>query len=196
MEKRNETGIKTANRKLIVFNMLSLDGLFSGTNGELDWHHVDEEFNEFAVAQLHSIDILLFGRKTYQLMANYWPTTGAVTDDPIVAGLMNGLPKIIFSKTLNNAEWNNTKLVKDNIEEEIHKLKAQTGKDMIILGSGSIVSALAKTDLIDEYRIIVNPVVLGEGIPLFNQTGRLKLELINTKVFKSGNILLYYKPIK
>ena len=129
-------------------------------------------------------------------MANYWQTSGAVTDDPIVAGLMNSKPKIVFSKTLKNAEWNNTKLVKDNIDEEILKLKGQKGKDIIILGSGSIVSALAKKGLIDEYRIMINPVILGAGNPLFNQTGRLNLELINTKVFRSGNILLYYKPGK
>ena len=184
MEKRNET----TRRKLIVFNMLSLDGFFAGTKGELDWHHVDEEFNEFAIAQLHSMDILLFGRKTYELMASYWTTMGALTDDPIVAGLMNTFPKIVFSKTLNNAEWNNTKLVKGNIEEETLSLKAQPGKDIIVLGSGSIVSALAEKGLIDEYRIMINPVVLGEGKPLFNQTGRLDLELINTKVFKSGNV--------
>ena len=101
-------------RKVILFNMVTLDGFFEGPNREINWHHVDEEFNEFAIDQLDSADGLLFGRVTYEMMASYWPTPAARTNDPIVAGKMNALPKFVFSRTLKKAEWNNTKLVKEN----------------------------------------------------------------------------------
>jgi dihydrofolate reductase len=184
-------------RKVFVFNLVTLDGYFEGLNREIDWHNVDAEFNEHAVDMLNSVDMVIFGRVTYELMANYWPTPDAIKNDPIVAGKMNSLSKIVFSRTLKKAEWNNTRLVKDNIEEEIKNMKKQQGKDMVILGSGSIVSKLAPLGLIDEYRIMVNPVVLGSGMSLFKGIkDRLNLKLIKTKTFKSGNVLLYYEPIK
>ena len=118
-------------------------------------------------------------------------------DDPIVAAKMNSLPKIVFSRTLGKAAWNNTRLVKDSIAEEIENLKRQSGKDVALLGSGTILTELAQRGLIDEYRIMVNPVVLGEGTPLFKGIkDRLKLRLIKTRTFKSGNVLLYYEPIQ
>ncbi|MBI3660338.1 dihydrofolate reductase [Candidatus Acetothermia bacterium] len=184
-------------RKVIVFMLTTLDGFFAGPNGELGWHNVDEEFNEFAIDQLNSVDTLLFGRVTYQLMASYWPTPAATTDDPIIAEIMNTMPKIVFSKTLGKVEWNNTRLVKDNIAEEISKLKQQSGKDMIIFGSSDLASTLTKLGLIDEYRIMVNPVVLGNGKPLFKGIkDKLNLKLLKTKTFSSGNVLLYYQPRK
>ena len=154
-------------RKVILFDMATLDGFFAGPNGEIDWHRVDEEFNEFAIAQLDSADGLLFGRVTYQGMASYWPTDMARTDDPIVAGKMNTLPKIVFSRTLDKVEWNNTRLVKGNVEEEISKLKQQPGQDWLLFGSADLASTLTNLGLIDEYRVMVNPVVLGHGKPLF-----------------------------
>ncbi len=182
-------------RKVFVFNLVTLDGYFEGPNREIDWHNVDAEFNEYAIDMLNSVDTLLFGRVTYELMANYWPTPSAKKDDPIVAEKMNTLPKIVFSRTLEKAEWQNTRLVKDNIEEEIRKMKKQPGKDMALLGSGSIVSELAQRGLIDEYRIMVNPVVLGDGKLLFKGLkNRLHLKLLTTIPFRSGNVLLYYEP--
>ena len=184
-------------RKVILFNAVTLDGFFAGPNGEIDWHNVDEEFNEFAIDQLNSTDGLIFGRVTYQLMASYWPTPSALTDDPIIADKMNNLPKIVFSKTLEKAEWNNTKLIKGNIAEEISKLKRQPGKDLFVFGSADLASTLTNLGLIDEYRIIVNPVVLGNGKPLFKGIkDKLHLKLVNTKTFRSGNVLLYYEPAK
>src|SRR5512138_2918654 len=109
-------------RKVFLFNMVTLDGFFEGPNQDIGWHHVDEEFNEFAIEQLHEIGTLLFGRVTYQVMASYWPTEIAKKDDPAVAELMNSLPKVVFSKTLGKAEWDNTKLVKESIVEEVSKL--------------------------------------------------------------------------
>lgn len=184
-------------RKVVVFMMVTLDGFFEGPNGEIDWHNVDEEFNEFAIDQLNSIDVLLFGRVTYQLMASYWPTPAAITNDPIVADKMNHLPKIVFSKTLSSVEWQNTRLVKENIAEEISKLKQQPGKDLIIFGSSDLAVTFIQYGLIDEYRIMVNPVVLGNGKPLFKGIkDRLYLKLLKTRTFRSGNVLLYCQPVK
>jgi dihydrofolate reductase len=183
-------------RKVILSNLVTLDGFFAGPNGELDWFIVDEEFNEYANELLRNVDTLLFGRVTYQLMADYWPSSSATTDDPIIADRMNNLPKIVFSKTLQNVEWKNTRLIKENIAEEISKMKQQPGKDMVIFGSGSIVSTFMQLGLIDEYRIIVNPVVLGNGKPLFKGIkDKHNLKLLKTRVFGSGVVILYYQPI-
>lgn len=180
-------------RKVIIFNMVTLDGYFEGPNKEIDWHVVDEEFNEFAIEQLNSVDVLLFGRVTYELMAGYWPTPDATTNDPVVAGKMNSIPKIVFSKTLNKVEWQNTRLVKENFAEEIRKLKQQPGKDMIIFGSSDLAVTFIGQRLIDEYRIMVNPVILGNGKPLFKGLPqKLDLKLQKTRTFRSGNVLLYY----
>ena len=182
-------------RKLFSFNMVSLDGFFEGPNRDITWHLVDDEFNQFAIEQTSGVDTLLFGRVTYELMASYWPTSAAIIDDPIIADLMNGLPKIVFSRTLQKAEWNNTRLVKDHIAEEITRLKGQPGKDLAIFGSANLLSSLIQMDLVDEHRIIVNPIVLGKGTPLFQGIiERLELKLLKTKVFASGNVLLYYQP--
>lgn len=182
-------------RKIISFNMVTLDGFFEGPNREIDWHNVDGEFNEFAIQQTGAFEVLLFGRVTYQMMASYWPTPQAIKNDPIVAGIMNRLPKIVFSKTLDKAEWNNTRLIKDHIAEEILKLKQQPGKDMAVFGSANLLSALMQMDLIDEHRLMVNPVVLGKGHPLFKSTKDiLRLKLIQTRTFGNGNVLLCYQP--
>lgn len=182
-------------RKLLVFNLVTLDGYFEGLNRDISWHNVDAEFNEYAIDMLNSVDTLLFGRVTYQLMAGYWPTPDAIKNDPIVAGKMNALPKIVFSRKLNKVEWNNTRLVVDNIEEEIMKMKNQPGKDMALLGSSSIMSACANRGLIDEYRIMVNPLILGNGTPLFKGIkDRIKLKLVKARTFRNGNVLLYYQP--
>jgi dihydrofolate reductase len=182
-------------RKLIMFNAITLDGFFAGPNGEIDWHNVDGEFNDFAIAQLDTTDGLIFGRVTYQLMASYWPTSAAVNDDPIVAGKMNALPKFVFSRTLERAEWNNTRLIKSNAATEITKLKQQPGRDLFLFGSADLASSLTQLGLIDEYRIMVMPIVLGSGKPLFKGVkDRLHLKLVNSKAFRSGNVLLYYEP--
>jgi dihydrofolate reductase len=182
-------------RKVILFNMATLDGFFAGPNGEIDWHHVDEEFNDFAIRQLDTIGAIIFGRVTYLGMASYWPTPQGIQDDPIVAGKMNALPKIVFSHTLGKADWNNTRLVKGSVVEEITRLKQEPGKDLFIFGSADLTSTFIQNNLIDEYRIMVNPVVLGKGQPLFKGVkDRLELKLAEVRPFKSGNVLLYYQP--
>ncbi len=184
-------------RKVFLFNLVTLNGFFEGPNQDISWHHVDEEFNEFAVNQLHEIGTLLFGRVTYRLMASYWPTGLAKTDDPIVAGLMNDMQKIVFSKTLDKAEWKNSKLVKGDPAAEVSKLKQQSGKDIAIFGSSNLAVTLAERDLIDEYRILVNPVFLGEGAPLLKGIkDNIELKLLQARTFKSGNVLLSYAPAR
>lgn len=184
-------------RRIFLFMMVSLDGFFEGPNGDISWHNVDDEFNEFAVQQINEIDTLLFGRKTYEGMASYWPSEAARTNDPVVAGLMNSSPKIVISKTLEAADWENTRLVKANIAEEISKLKRRPGKDIAIFGSANLTVSLSQMGLMDEYRIMVNPVALGNGKSLFTGLNhKLNLKLLKTRLFKSGNVLLYYESVK
>lgn len=175
--------------------MITLDGFFEGPRGEIDWHKVDAEFNEYAIDLLNSVDFLLFGRKTYELMAGYWPTPAAAANDPVVAGKMNNLNKIVFSRTLTIVGWKNTRLIKDNIAEEILQLKHQPGRDLAIFGSSNLALTFIRQGLIDEYRMIVNPVVLGGGEPLFKGIKeKLNLKLLRTKTLSSGNVILYYQP--
>jgi dihydrofolate reductase len=183
-------------RKIIVQEMITVDGFFAGPKGEIDWHHVDAEFNEHSVEFLNTIDTLMFGRITYDLMASYWPTPEGLKDDPIIAEKMNSLSKIVFSKTLAKATWNNSKMFSEINAEEIKKMKEVSGKDIAIFGSGIIVTALTELGLIDEYRFIVNPVILGKGKTLFaNLEKKPGLKLLKTHEFKSGNVSLSYKPL-
>ena len=185
-------------RNLFSFNMMSLDGFFEGSQPwDLNWHNTDEEFNEFAIEQMKTIDTLMFGRKTYEGMAGYWASEDALKDDPTVAGQMNSVPKLVISRTLSKADWNNTRLIKDNIAEEILKLKQQPGNDLAIFGSADLLSTLMQMDLVDEHRVMINPVILGKGTPLFkNVEDQTKLKLLKSRPFQSGNILLYYSPAK
>jgi dihydrofolate reductase len=178
-------------RKIIVSNYVSLDGFFAGPNGEIDWFVWDEETAEYSKELAASIDAILFGRVTYELMASYWPAANA--EDPVITEYMNHSPKIVFSRTLEKADWKNTRLVKEINKEEILDIKKQPGKDMVIYGSGSIVSTFTQMGLIDDYRIFVNPVVLGSGKPMFKGLNeRLKLGLLGTKTFHCGVVLLHY----
>jgi dihydrofolate reductase len=177
-------------RKVIVSNVASLDGFFEGPNKELDWFVPDEEFFDYAKALLRTVDTLLFGAATYEHMANYWPSAPA--DE--IADRMNNLPKVVFSKTLQKVDWNNSRLVKNNVQEEITKLKQQPGQDMVIFGSASLASDLLQRGLVDEYRIILNPVLIGRGTPLFRGMAEtIRLKLLATKVFASGVVLLSYQ---
>lgn len=176
--------------KIVVFNMLSLDGFFAGVGGDISWHNVDGEFNEFAIKQTREFGALLFGRVTYDLMYGYWPSEDALKNDPIVAGIMNNADKIVFSKSLKKAEWKNTKVIKEIEKLEIETLKQQAEKDLAIFGSGTIVQKFTELGLVDEYRLMINPVVLGSGKPLFRK--HQKLQLMSSREFKNGNVLLNY----
>jgi dihydrofolate reductase len=183
-------------RRLTVFNLVTLDGYFAGKGGDISWHNVDKEFQELANAASNSGNTLLFGRVTYELMAGFWPTPEAIRTDPIVAAGMNKAEKIVFSRTLDKVEWNNTRLVKSDMIAEVRNLKQGSGKDLTVLGSGSIVSQLAQEGLIDEYQILLNPVVIGKGKTMFEGVrDRFSLRLTKTRVFGNGNILLQYEPV-
>ena len=188
-------------RKIIVSNLVSLDGFFEGSNRELDWFiAADEDFFDYARDLLRSVDTILFGRMTYQLMAAYWPT--ATDNDPVITHKMNNLSKIVFSKTLSATDpiairWNNSRLIKEDISEEVSQLKQQPGKDMVIFGSDGLVSTFSQLNLIDEYRLIVNPVAPGHGNSLFKKiNNELNLELQKTKTLGSGIVILYYDVAK
>jgi dihydrofolate reductase len=183
-------------RKIIVSNMVSIDGYIEGPNRELDWHVVDEDFMKYSEEMLNSVDTILFGRVTYEMMASYWTAPEAKINYPFTAGKMNSLPKIVFSKTLGNLEWENSSLIKENIKEEMFKLKQIHGKDIVILGSGSIVSVFTQMGIIDEYRMIISPVILGAGKSQFDGGFYKKnLNLTGVKKLASGVIILYYQPI-
>lgn len=182
-------------RKIIVSNVISLDGFFEGINQEIDWFTVDESFFEYARQLLNEVDAILFGRVTYQMMAAFWPN--AIDEDAVITHKMNHLPKIVFSKTLKKVEWNNATLAKNNLEKEVKNLKGQPGKDMVIFGSGTLVTQLTQLGLIDEYRLIINPLILGKGNPMFKEIqNKINLKLLDTKVLKSGVVILYYAPFK
>jgi dihydrofolate reductase len=182
-------------RKLYSFMVVSLDGFYEGPNGEFDWPVVDQEFNEFAIEQLHDTDALLFGRVTYEGMAAYWPTPAAREDDPVVAELMNSLPKVVMSTTLTAADWGDTRLVGGNVAEETAKLKQEPGKGLAIMGSPNLTVSLLGMGLVDELRVMVHPILLAGGRSLFRTLGdQLPLELLQTRTFRSGNVLLTYRP--
>lgn len=184
-------------RKLNAFNFITLNGYFEGAKGDISWHRHGVEENAYAAEGLKSESTLLFGRVTYGMMASYWPTPIAIENDPIVAEGMNNAEKIVFSRTLKKVEWNNTRLVKDNIAKEIKKMKQMPGKDMTLLGSGTIVTQFAEQGLIDEYQFMVDPVALGDGTPIFkNIKLKLDLKLTATRTFKSGVVLLCYQPME
>lgn len=184
-------------RKLIVFNSVSLDGYFVDANGDMRWaHRPDAEWNSFTTENASGGGVLLFGRKTYDLMASYWPTPMAMQKDPVVAEGMNNLSKVVFSKTMDKASWKNTRLVNSDMASEVRKMKEESGDGMAILGSGTIVAQLAQEGLIDEYQIALIPVVLGAGRTMFGSTKhRLNLTLQKTRVFGNGNVVLWYEPV-
>jgi dihydrofolate reductase len=184
-------------RKLIVFNHVTLDGYFTDRNGDMSWAHNkdDAELNAFVAENASGGGQLLFGRITYELMASYWPTLIALKNDPVVAEGMNRMSKIVFSRTLDRVSWSNTKLVKGDLASEVRTMKSEPGSGMAILGSGSIVSQLAPEGLIDEYQVVVNPIVLGKGRTMFGDVeARLNLKLTRTRTFGSGKVYLCYEP--
>jgi dihydrofolate reductase len=187
-------------RQLVVFNHVTLDGYFADRHGDMRFARKDRgdaEWNAFVAENAAVGGLLVFGRITYELMASYWPTPLGLEQDPVVAERMNGLPKVVFSRTLDRASWANTRLAKDGPVAELRRMKHEQGPDMAILGSGSLVSQLAPEGLIDEYQIVVNPVVLGAGRSLFDGVRKqLALRLSGTRTFGNGCVLLRYRPLE
>jgi len=183
-------------RKLSVFNHVTLDGFFTDANSDMSFAHrpgPDPEWDAFVEGNAGGGGILLFGRKTYDMMAGFWPTPMAAQTMPAVAERMNNLPKMVFSRTLRQAAWNNTTLLTGDLAAEVRALKEEPGEDMVILGSGSIVSQLTALRLIDAYQFVVDPVVLGRGRTMFDTvTDKVSLRLTGSRAFGNGNVLLSY----
>ncbi len=183
-------------RKLNVFNFITLNGYYEGPKHDISWHRHGIEEHKYSDDSLKAESTLLFGRRTYEMMYSFWPTPMAVEMYPETAKGMNKSEKIVFSNSLKKAEWNNTKVIGGNIAEEMTRLKKTKGKDMTVLGSGSIVSIFADAGLIDSYQIMIDPVAIDKGTPIFKGIQhKLDLKLTDTKTFKSGVVLLSYKPL-
>ena len=186
-------------RRLVAFNNVTLDGYFTGPGGDLSWTQSappDAEFDAFVTANASGGDTLILGRSTYELMASYWPTPVAQQQNPVVAARMNSMTKVVFSGTLAEAAWENTTLVRGDIVAEVLRLKQGLGGGIAVLGSGSIVAQLAGAGLIDEYQLVVNPVVVGSGRTMFEGVmGMAPLRLTRSQVFANGKVLLCYEPM-
>ncbi|WP_426422323.1 dihydrofolate reductase family protein [Bradyrhizobium genosp. A] len=181
--------------KLSVFNNVSLDGCFTDGQGDMSWAHKnDQEWLDFTRTNARGGGTMLFGRVTYDLMVQFWPTPMAMQSMPAVAERMNNLPKVVFSRTLDKATWNNTRVVKDDLVGEVRRLKNEPGDDMVIMGSGTIISQLTEAKLIDEYKIVVVPVILGSGRTMFEGvSGRPTLKCTLSRTFENGNVYLCYE---
>lgn len=187
-------------RKLIMWNVMTLDGYFEGNkNWDLSFHNViwGQELEKLSIEQLKSADYLVFGRVTYEGMAAYWTKAEGETAEQEVAKLMNSIPKIVISKTLKSAEWNNTTIISENASDEIRKLKDQDGKDIYVFGSANLSETFINDNLFDEYRIGIAPVILGSGRPLFRQSiTPNNLSLVSTQQLLTGGVVLKYSNNK
>jgi dihydrofolate reductase len=184
-------------RKIIAVVFVTLDGFISGPGTEMGW--VTDIFTDEMAKALgegqNAVDTFLLGRVTYQGLVSYWPDR-TKEDEPFLADHINDKPKLIFSKTLERASWgkyNNARVIKDNVVEEVQKQKQQSGKDMMIIGSASLIQNFAKVGLIDEYVLLVHPVFVGSGVPLFKD--RVNLNLVETKTFSNGVVRLTYQKV-
>ncbi|RXS72016.1 dihydrofolate reductase [Streptomyces sp. TM32] len=183
-------------RKIVLTMSVSLDGFIEGPHREIDWHRVDDELHRYVNAQLRTMGGFLSGRVTHELMAGFWPTADAdpSSTGPMVefAGIWRDMPKIVFSRTLERADWNTT-VMRDVVPEEIRALTAQPGGDLALSGA-DLAAAFRRHDLIDEYRLYVHPVLIGRGKPLFTPSDTIAdLQLADTRTFGNGVVLLHYR---
>lgn len=181
--------------KKIIFQMsVSLDGYFEGNGCEIDWHLVDDEFNACAVEMLKATDVLIMGRRTYELMAGYWPA--ATDNDPAITEQMNSTPKLVFSRTLKKVEWQNSRLATGSIEEEVVRLKQLPGDGLLWVGGSQLAASFLELGLLDEIHFIMTPILLGGGHTVFDGImKRHPLKLLSMRTFKSGNVVLSYEPM-
>jgi dihydrofolate reductase len=183
-------------RRLNVFESISADGFFCDASGDMAWaHKSDPEWNAFVGDNASGNGELLLGRVTYDMMASFWPTPAALAMNRKVAEGINRLPKVVVSRTLEKADWQNTRVARGNLVEEVRRMKQAPGGTIVVLGSGSIVAQLAGAGLVDEYQLALNPVVLGKGRTLFEgMEKQLGLKLARSRVFGNGNVFLCYEP--
>ncbi len=195
-------------RRIVMFNRVTLEGYFAGPDGNLDWVVPDQDLDKAGAAGIPGTDTVLFGRRTYEMFASFWPY--ALDDSPnspnphmprersqairAMAVMLNEATKLVFSRTLKEVTWKNSRLLPTLDQREIEAMKRQPGKDMIVFGSGSIVSQLTQHGLIDEYQFVVDPVLLGRGKPLFSDLStHTALALQEAKAYPSGNVMLRYR---
>lgn len=178
---------------LSAFIFTSLDGYTHNPEGDISWHVHGKEENEYASQSLAANNILLFGRKTYELMVSYWPTPMAMEHDPEVAVLMNAAQKIVCSNTIKSSDWQNTQVIGGDIISTLKSLKQTSARNITILGSNNLVTQLAEEGLIDELRLMIDPVAIGDGVSLFtNLSHPLSFSLEHVRAMKSGVVLLSY----
>ena len=187
-------------RELVLFMHVSLDGYVAGLKGEMNWIHVDEEIFDYAGDRTNQADTALYGRNTFLMMENYWPKAAdkpnASKHDKQHSAWYNQVEKIVLSKTLSSNNFKNTRVISDNIEEHILQLKQKEGKEIVIFGSPGAAHSLIKLDLIDDYWLFINPILLAKGIPLFkNIETSKKLDLKKAHSFSSGVVCLHYKML-
>ncbi len=185
-------------RNLVFFMHISLDGFVAGINGELDWIKLDEDMLDFVASMTDNADTALYGRVTYQLMESYWPKAGkepnASKHTLEHSKWYDKVTKVVLSETINDTELTNTKVISQNLSERINELKQQEGRNILIFGSPTASLSLLNSGLIDEFWFFVNPIIKGNGIPLFKKvTDKIILELTETKTFSCGVIALHYK---
>ena len=183
-------------RQLRSFTSISLDGFYTDASNDMSWaHRHDDEWNAFTSSNAGGDGALLYGRVTYEMMKAFWPTPQAARMLPQVAKAMNAMPKYVVSRTLDTSDWQNTTVLQGDLAANVRALKATEGPDLVILGSGSIVSQLTEARLIDEYQLVLIPIVLGKGrTPFQTVPGAQPFTLKKTKSFKNGNVVLWYEP--
>jgi dihydrofolate reductase len=178
--------------KVILWNMVTPEGFFEAPGHDIGWFVFDDELASYITETQERAGLLLFGRTTYELMASYWPTA-----EGQIADFMNGIGKVVFSRTLKSADWNNTRLVSDDVPGEVARLKAAEGGDIFVFGSADLTATLMSNGLVDEYRFGINPVLLGSGTPFFKGGfERTSLKLTRATALQSGVVILHYVPAK
>ena len=177
-------------RDVVMWNVVTLDGFFEGaTKWDLSFHELvwGDELERFSIDQLNGADAILYGRVTYDGMAAYWSdANGAVAD------IINAIPKIVFSRTLERAGWNNTRVSRDAVEE-VRRLRQESGREILVFGSADLCASLIEHGLIDEFRLCIAPVLLGQGTPLFRTDAEKKLRLTGSRALRSGGVMLTYR---
>lgn len=182
-------------KEITAFVFITLDGYYKGPDEDISWHKHGMEESEFSAENLKTGNILLFGRKTYEMMASFWPTQTALDMYPVVAQGMNSAEKIVFSKTLQTPSWGPVKVISENLIDEMRRLKQLSSRNMTLLGSGEILKQFAAAGLIDKYQIMVDPVAIGHGESIFKGINpALSLKLTGTRAFRDGCVLMEYVP--
>ncbi|HEX7070688.1 MAG TPA: dihydrofolate reductase family protein [Rhodothermales bacterium] len=179
--------------RLIMWNLITLDGCFEGPEKwSLDFHDTawGDELQDYSMEQLESASMIVFGRVTYEGMANYWPTAKGR-----IAEFMNSIPKVVFSNTVHRADWNNTRIIGGNATDEVPRLKSEASKDLLLFGSAALAADLMRAGQIDEYRLCLAPIVLGNGRPLFKPSSdSTRMRLLEALPLQTGGIILRYEP--